>query len=263
MSQIETEILELINAHRRSLGLAFLQLDNFAQSLAQAHTLQMSKTLVPIGHEGFEQRAEQLIRVLKGSTASENVAYGQETAEDVVKSWLASIGHRQNIEGNYTHTGIAVQKDGQDRLVFTQLFVLVEPDTSVAEAQSDNTEMCLDILHLLNEHRLKLNLPKLLIHAQVQQPALVHSQNIASKKIPLGYSGLKEKIGILVKDLGATAVAANLAQSPPNPERIVDTWLASEAHRKNVEADYTHTGIGIANNPEGEYFITQILVRIP
>ncbi len=46
-----------------------------------------------------------------------------EHAEIVVKQWLLSPGHRQNIRGNYNLTGIGVARDERGRPYYTQMFV--------------------------------------------------------------------------------------------------------------------------------------------
>jgi uncharacterized protein YkwD len=55
--------------------------------------------------------------------SAENVAYGNITAKEVVDNWLKSPGHRRNIEGKYTITGIGVAKSSDGTIFFTQIFV--------------------------------------------------------------------------------------------------------------------------------------------
>lgn len=43
--------------------------------------------------------------------AAENVAYGQRTVDEVMTAWMASLGHRRNILGNYTEIGAAYATD--------------------------------------------------------------------------------------------------------------------------------------------------------
>ena len=55
-------------------------------------------------------------------TVGENVAYGYNSAEDVVTAWLNSTSHRNIIEGNFTHSGFGVIAAQGNRYYFTQLF---------------------------------------------------------------------------------------------------------------------------------------------
>ena len=51
-----------------------------------------------------------------------NVASGYPTAKSFINNWLNSSGHKANIEGDFTHIGIAAIKDSHGRYYYTQLF---------------------------------------------------------------------------------------------------------------------------------------------
>jgi len=58
------------------------------------------------------------------SYAGENLAWGQDTAEQVVEGWMNSPGHRGNIlKEEYQEIGIGVAKDSAGRLYWTQMFI--------------------------------------------------------------------------------------------------------------------------------------------
>ena len=64
-------------------------------------------------------------KVIPYSAATENVAYNQgynDPATQVVKSWLQSSGHRQNIEGQYKLTGVGIAKNARGEYYFSQIF---------------------------------------------------------------------------------------------------------------------------------------------
>ena len=45
------------------------------------------------------------------------------------------------------------------------------------------------------------------------------------------------------------------------PSRTVQLWLRSDGHRRNMlEAVYTHTGVGVAIDQHGTWYITQLYV---
>lgn len=123
-SATEAAILVLINAYRQSLRLAPLKNNANIVNEAKTHSTNMAKKLVPFGHAGFHERMTRLFSAIKGSGAgAENVAYNYTGAEEVVKSWLKSAGHKRNIEGNYNLTGIGVERDEQNRIYYTQIFI--------------------------------------------------------------------------------------------------------------------------------------------
>ncbi len=115
------EILDLVNIHRNSLGLNKITKDQrYASAYAVDHTKYMMD-LGQINHDNFGVRSEAL-KNNGAKTVGENVAYGYNTAQDVVTAWLNSPGHRKIIEGNFSHSGFGVMKTNDNRYYFTQLF---------------------------------------------------------------------------------------------------------------------------------------------
>lgn len=118
------EILRLVNAHRRSIGLPALAGNSFISSVALQHSRDMLTGRTPFGHEGFHDRMLR-IRGHLGSlhVAAENVASGPMSAREVVEGWLHSPGHRRNIEGDFRLTGIGLAAGSNGMIYFTQIFV--------------------------------------------------------------------------------------------------------------------------------------------
>jgi uncharacterized protein YkwD len=115
------EILELINAHRASIGLPSIIRD---QQYASAYAVDHSQFMMEqgqISHANFNQRKNAL-KNRGAKTVGENVAYGYDNAQSVVTAWLNSPSHRNIIEGNYTHSGFGVLPYSNGTYYFTQLF---------------------------------------------------------------------------------------------------------------------------------------------
>ncbi len=121
LSTIETEVLRLINKHRVSEGLISLEHNEIAYEIALKHTNYMIST-GRIGHDNFSERFDELSERLGARTAGENVASGYRTANEVVEAWLNSSGHRVNIEGDFTHTGINIRENENGTYYFTNIF---------------------------------------------------------------------------------------------------------------------------------------------
>lgn len=121
---IEDSILNYVNQHRKSMKLNSLSMLSEVSKKAAQHSENMAKRRTPFGHDGFELRAKYIAdKTGAWSAIAENVAYGNLTAKQVVAGWLNSPGHKKNIEGNYTFTGIGVAKDKKGIIFFTQIFV--------------------------------------------------------------------------------------------------------------------------------------------
>ena len=123
-SSLTRDILYHVNEYRKKKGLGALKMIAVADEQAALHSKNMALKKTAFGHDGFEERI-QLISKSTGniSAAAENVAYGKLSAEEVVKGWINSPGHKKNIEGNFTLTGIGVYEDGTGVIFFTQLFM--------------------------------------------------------------------------------------------------------------------------------------------
>jgi uncharacterized protein YkwD len=121
---MEKNILYYINQHRRSIGLSDLVMLEQASQKATEHSIDMAKRITGFGHDGFETRVKYISQKTGAvSAAAENVAYGQMSAREVVDGWLHSPGHRKNIEGNYTYTGIGLARDRDGVIYFTEIFI--------------------------------------------------------------------------------------------------------------------------------------------
>jgi len=118
---VADEILRLVNAHRQTQNLSVLQKNETAQKLAIDHSRYMI-SLGDINHDNFDLKFKTLKEQENARGMGENVAFGQQSAKDVMNSWLNSSGHRDNIEGNYTHIGIGAVKDENGRFYYTQVF---------------------------------------------------------------------------------------------------------------------------------------------
>ncbi|MEO9476450.1 MAG: CAP domain-containing protein [Cyclobacteriaceae bacterium] len=121
--KIQDQIFVLVNKHRKSKGLPVFQTNKACDREAQAHSENMADGTTPYGHDGFDDRFEVLSEETGAMSMGENVAYGQTSAAEVMEGWLDSKGHRENIEGDYTHIGIGVAASSDGTMYFTQIFV--------------------------------------------------------------------------------------------------------------------------------------------
>ncbi|BAV05700.1 Cysteine-rich secretory protein family protein [Filimonas lacunae] len=120
-----SDILVLVNKHRKSIGKPALQMLDAASTQAAIHSRNMAQKKVAFSHDGFETRFKNIKNQVPGnfSGAAENVAYGEMTADEVVDGWLHSPGHKKNIEGDYNLTGIGVSKAKDGTVFYTQIFL--------------------------------------------------------------------------------------------------------------------------------------------
>ena len=82
----------------------------------------------------------------------------------------------------------------------------------------------------------------------------------------ISHNGFDQRIEVIRANVanysgGAENIAYNYAHDPA--QQGFDWWLTSEGHRQSLENDfYDLTGIGVAKNEDGRYFITQMFANI-
>lgn len=121
---LQKEVLDYVNLYRKNKGLSPLQMLSVITTEALRHSKNIADGRVDFGHGGFDDRANRLMRQIQQSNAiAENVAYGKFSAQEVVNRWIQSAGHRKNIEGKYTLTGVGIVRRKDGYLFFTQIFI--------------------------------------------------------------------------------------------------------------------------------------------
>lgn len=123
---LERLVYQQINQFRRLRNLPPLALDERISQQARLHSQRMANGSVPFSHDGFEQRGRSIEQVITNHGISENVAYNQGYADPIAEAlqgWIASEGHRRNLEGQFDLTGIGVAQNSRGQFFFTQIFV--------------------------------------------------------------------------------------------------------------------------------------------
>jgi|GEM_PF-912645 len=112
--------VSLVNSHRVSLGCPTLTWDTRVAEVAVAHSRDMATRRFfshtnPDGADPWKRLAAAGVRY---TTAGENIAYGQWSAQAAFRSWMNSASHRRNIEDcAFTHHGVGLY-DGRWTHVF-------------------------------------------------------------------------------------------------------------------------------------------------
>lgn len=123
-AQLQQSVLDYVNQYRKTKGLAPLKMMPIITAESLKHSKNIANGRVDFGHDGFEERADRLMSQIELSNAiAENVAYGKFSAQEVVNRWIASPGHKRNIEGKFTLTGVGIIRRADGYLFFTQIFI--------------------------------------------------------------------------------------------------------------------------------------------
>ena len=120
----EIETMALINTYRVSIGLNALKEINHISFKSEEHNTYMIANNV-VNHDDFVSRSENIMQVLRAKSVAENIAYNYNSPKTAVDAWLKSPGHKANIEGNFTHFGLAVRVNAEGKKYYTNIFAKI------------------------------------------------------------------------------------------------------------------------------------------
>jgi uncharacterized protein YkwD len=119
----ELELANRINSYRVSVGKNALEIVNHVSYKSLEHNQYMITNNV-VNHDYFDSRANNIIQVLGAVRVGENVAYNFSTPNAVLNAWLNSAGHKQNLDGDYTHFGISIKVNpANGKKYYTNMFM--------------------------------------------------------------------------------------------------------------------------------------------
>jgi uncharacterized protein YkwD len=118
-----------------------------------------------------------------------------------------------------------------------------------------------EILFYVNKHRRSKGLSVLQMNSVITTEAENHSRNMASGRTPFSHSGLPSRVKRISNQIGMVKGSGeNVACGYTSAKEVVNGWLRSPDHKRNIEGRYTLTGIGIAKERNGKLFFTQLFV---
>jgi uncharacterized protein YkwD len=118
------------------------------------------------------------------------------------------------------------------------------------------------ILYYVNAHRRSLGLSALQLLEPASQQAYNHSRNMATGATGFGHDGFSQRVSNISSAVGrVSASAENVAYGNLSAKEVVDVWINSAGHRRNMEGNYNQTGIGVYTDRRGVLYFTQLFVR--
>ena len=128
LARIEREVVTKVNRYRSKEGLKPLSSDPRVAEIARGHSRAMAAGKSGFGHGGFGDRSKAVAGKIPYSHVAENVAhYSRRPSAEIpgiaVERWVASRGHRRNIEGAFALTGVGAALAADGSVYLTQIFV--------------------------------------------------------------------------------------------------------------------------------------------
>jgi uncharacterized protein YkwD len=141
-------------------------------------------------------------------------------------------------------------------------FVIEEANYTIDLNLANETDwqMANEIMILVNEYRTSLGLEELIVdQGYASAYAVDHTQYMIENN-KLNHDNFNVRSQAL-KDRGAKSVGENVAYGYATAETVVAAWIASNAHRKIIEGNFTHSGFGVMQSPDGRWYYTQLFYR--
>lgn len=130
------EVLRLVNEKRVEAGILELNSMDVLTELAQIRAIESSQAFSHTRPDGTKYYTIFSEYFLRYRCVGENLAYGYNTPESVVRAWMKSKSHKANIlNANYKYIGIGyTKKSGKvycSQLFYTPTMMLAQPQPMI------------------------------------------------------------------------------------------------------------------------------------
>jgi len=118
----------------------------------------------------------------------------------------------------------------------------------------------IEILELINEHRLGLGLNTLKSLNIVKSVAFTHTDYMVEVN-NINHDNFYQRKNSLVQNANAKVVSENVAYAYSSAKSVVNAWINSDSHRENIEGDFTDFEVSAEQNKDGKWFYTNIFIK--
>ncbi|MCA1053781.1 SafA/ExsA family spore coat assembly protein [Rossellomorea aquimaris] len=143
---------------------------------------------------------------------------------------------------------------------------LIYPGQSIAIPGVDQTAQnyTYEVVRLVNAERAKVGLSPLKENWELSRVAKYKSQDMIDKNYFSHTSPTYGSPFQMMKDFGISYQAAgeNIAAGQRTPSEVVEAWMNSEGHRKNIlSPTYTEIGVGYVKGGSYGHYWTQMFIK--
>ncbi|MGS2726356.1 CAP domain-containing protein [Psychroserpens sp. BH13MA-6] len=118
----------------------------------------------------------------------------------------------------------------------------------------------IEILELINAHRINEGLQPLNSHNTIKAVAFTHTDYMVEVN-NVSHDNFFQRKNSLMSNADATRVSENVAYAFSSAQSVVNAWLNSDGHRENIEGDFTDFDISAEQNSEGKWYFTNIFIK--
>lgn len=118
----------------------------------------------------------------------------------------------------------------------------------------------IEIMELINNHRINKGLNPLEDHNTVKAVAFTHTDYMI-EVANVSHDNFFQRKQSLQANANANIVSENVAYGFSSAEAVVNAWINSPSHRENIEGDYTDFDVSAEQNSEGNWYFTNIFIK--
>ena len=118
----------------------------------------------------------------------------------------------------------------------------------------------IEIMELINAHRISEGLNILNDHSTVKAVAFTHTDYMIEVD-NVSHDNFFQRKESLQINADANIVSENVAYGFSSAESVVNAWLNSPNHKENIEGDYTDFDISAEQNENGKWYFTNIFIK--
>lgn len=259
-SQAREELLRLINVQRAQAGSPPLRLEAGLTRAAQAHAEQVARRGTLDGGSSADVNRHLQRAGYQAHEWTENMASTGAGYAEILRTWKRnSSSFRTLMQPEYRDLGIGISRmDGMP--LYSFLFAVPQADYFQRETSDlrDMARVKQEMLARVNAARKRAGLDPVRGNARLDRAAQGHAEDMLAR----GFFAHESPAGTTVRERSTAAgyvwrtVGENIAFGQTSVSEVVETWLESPGHRKNIlNRDFTELGIGLAlgRGKDGKY----------
>jgi len=261
-TDLRSELLRLLNAERQRVGAPPLHLSPALSRAAEEHAAEIaargSSQLRAGSTEAMRQRLKRV--GYEAHSWTERLAATPDDPPVLLRDWRQGDpeSYRRILASEVRDLGI-----GLDRLRGTPLYVFlfaVPQGDYFARGTSglrDLERVRAEMLARVNDARKKTGVAPLRSNARLDQAAQRHAEDMLDRSYFAHESPEKKTVRERAHEAGYDwrAIGENLAEGQFSVDEVMDTWLRSPGHRRNIlDPDFKELGVGLALGRSGESY---------
>jgi uncharacterized protein YkwD len=251
----------LIAAHNRERAeakLPPLQPNPLLTAAAGEHARDMAehRKLSHDGSDGSDPPKRVTRRGYRYQEVGENVAEGQTSVTQVMRTWMDSPPHRKNILGDYTEIGVAVAPDAEKILYWCAVFGRPRPKVDLGRSPAE-------LIAALNRARADGKLAPVKEDAELVRVAESFARDLAARR----RIDSKNRDGDTPFDVlqrrgyRARQFGLSLASGETDPAKLVRAGLERREERDQLLGLFDRIGVGVAADDDAVPYWVIVLAR--